>query len=324
MDGSLLAPPDGDMSDHDTIMSPRSMTNLWRTRAHRENELIKARERVINQQQTAAMRLQRAFRSYWQHHKALRERGEMSPSIVRHRRMMPADRPVMRHLLLNEVSHSVTSSGLGKGPPRTKGERLHVDMRLYRASRDGDIESMSGLLSSGADVGYKDTWDGLTPLMVAAYRGHTSAVIMLVSHGAKSMARGARNMTALHWAAGFGHKDICEVLRFRGRANPYATDEGLETPIMRARRNGHTRVVEALTREDTGEARDWMKAWQEMRAMSRARDVLKRAVRKAKERIRQEMEEAGQGDSEAARAEAGAEGEAGGAPPPMLKRRGST
>lgn len=119
------------------------------------------------------------------------------------------------------------------------------DLQLYKAARDGDHESALDALASGANVRYRDVWDNMTPLLIAAYRGHAKCVVLLLGKGASPMTRTRDGSTPLHFAAGFGHMEVCKVLC--GCAITHATNHRNETPIDWALGNGRTHVAELLS-----------------------------------------------------------------------------
>jgi ankyrin repeat protein len=82
----------------------------------------------------------------------------------------------------------ISSAGMGGFTP------------LLFAARTGDLDLISTLLASGADVN-QAAGDGSTPLIVAVLRGRVSAVRQLLDRGANPNAQGP-GYTALHWAAG--------------------------------------------------------------------------------------------------------------------------
>ena len=167
------------------------------------------------------------------------------------------------------------------------------DLRLYKAARDGDMESTLDLLSSGANVRYKDIWDHFTPLMVAAYRGHASIVVLLLGKGASVMARAPDGTTALHYAAGFGHLEVVKALINSGRAVPNAKNARGETPIDWALGNGRTYIADLLSqaRDGKGETKDVPRAQltialkQHMRVLRWRVKVMKQLALRAAEEV---------------------------------------
>ena len=122
-------------------------------------------------------------------------------------------------------------------------------IRLYHAARDGKFEEALELLSSGANVHYRNPWDHFTPLLIGAYRGHARLVVLMLGKRASPMARARDGSTALHYAAGFGHTMVCEVL-CEVLAHPafhHARNVRGETPMDYAASNGRARAVHILS-----------------------------------------------------------------------------
>lgn len=99
---------------------------------------------------------------------------------------------------------------------------------LHVAAKGNAPEIMQLLLERGGDIEAADA-DGRTPLLWAAYEGSDKAVQLLVRQGAKHQVPGA-GMTALHYAAQFGHVEVAKVLVSAG-ADINAHDEKGATPL---------------------------------------------------------------------------------------------
>jgi WD40 repeat protein len=127
--------------------------------------------------------------------------------------------------------------------------KIDQGIRLYHAARDGKFEEALELLSSGANVHYRNPWDHFTPLLIGAYRGHARLVVLMLGKRASPMARARDGSTALHYAAGFGHTMVCEVL-CEVLAHPafhHARNVRGETPMDYAASNGRARAVHILS-----------------------------------------------------------------------------
>ena len=89
------------------------------------------------------------------------------------------------------------------------------------------------LIAKGADVNTM-TNTGLTPLHVAALKGHMEIAELLIAKGAdvnaKENEKGNRWRTPLHYAAIRGEKEIVELLISRG-ANVNAKTDDVATPL---------------------------------------------------------------------------------------------
>jgi ankyrin repeat protein len=123
---------------------------------------------------------------------------------------------------------------------------------LHWAAQRGDLDMMRLLIDGGADVNARSKDIRMihsavptgasqgpltTPLVAAAAAGHTSAVAMLLDHGAGLADLDHRGRTALHWAAREGEADVLGLLLDRG-ADPNAADPEGSTPLHSAVR-GH-------------------------------------------------------------------------------------
>ncbi len=94
---------------------------------------------------------------------------------------------------------------------------------LVRAFRDGNAEVATILLENGADVNRRDTDWERTALHGAAVNGQTELAELALEYGIDIDAVDAAGMTALEYAARYGHREVAELLVSRG-----ATAEGLE------------------------------------------------------------------------------------------------
>ena len=97
-------------------------------------------------------------------------------------------------------------------------KRNTEDKILLRAVFGSDYQTLQSAIAKGADV---NTYDriGLTPLLVAIYRGDIKAVELLLAAGAdpNRPARGDPSATPLwHAAEDFGLVEIADLLRRAG------------------------------------------------------------------------------------------------------------
>ncbi|HWS90274.1 MAG TPA: ankyrin repeat domain-containing protein [Pyrinomonadaceae bacterium] len=95
-----------------------------------------------------------------------------------------------------------------------------------------------------------DNVKGRTPLMLAAFRGDTAAVINLLERGAEVNARDRDGDTALMFAAHRGHGLIVALLLQYG-ANVYARARNGWTAKKAAQSGLHEHIVDMLGRAET-------------------------------------------------------------------------
>ena len=117
---------------------------------------------------------------------------------------------------------------------------------LHVAARRGHKVVVKLLLDGGGDPNRAD-WDGFTPLHNAANGGHNEVVKLLLERGAdgNKQTKFGRTRTPLHWAAKHGYKEIVQTLLDKG-AKPNKTDNDGKTPISLAHQQGHMDIVKIL------------------------------------------------------------------------------
>ncbi len=94
---------------------------------------------------------------------------------------------------------------------------------------------------------------GRTPLMLAAFRGNTAAVINLLERGADVNARDSAGDTALMFAAHRGHALVVALLLQYG-ANVYARARNGWTAKKAAQSGLHEEIADMLQHAETGGA----------------------------------------------------------------------
>ena len=154
---------------------------------------------------------------------------------------MNRTRLAWRHELLTSESY------LTKVKSIFKNEIVTDEDELCSAARDGNIEKVTRLLSSGLlDINYVHSGLSLSPLHMAAHYGHKDVVILLLKRGADINKRNAYGRTPLHLAACGGHKGIVRVLLEKG-AEMDMKDTWGDTPLSNAANRGHKQVVQLLS-----------------------------------------------------------------------------
>lgn len=109
---------------------------------------------------------------------------------------------------------------------------------LMAAAQSGDERAVKALLAAGADAQAKDGAD-VSPLAAAVLAGH-AAVVMLLAEGAFGSLDHALQLAAVK-----GHTPVMAVLMDRG-ASPQAVSVDGRTPMMFAAQHGHIEAVKLL------------------------------------------------------------------------------
>ena len=109
------------------------------------------------------------------------------------------------------------------------------------------IEQLVGgrLLYYRVRIPFSKSYDGYTPLHLAAFCGHTKIAAYLLEHRADVNATAEHCYTPLHVAAQGGHTNIIAIL-VEHNADITATDEDGAAPLQWAAFNGHLETVKSL------------------------------------------------------------------------------
>lgn len=140
--------------------------------------------------------------------------------------------------------------GMGGGGDGGAGASI-TPTQLHEAARTGDVASIERAAAGKGDVnvavlGMPGIKNGMTPLMVAAQAGKTSAVRALIKAGAKADGATRDGWTALHFGACVPEADVAKaLLEAPGTAVNGRTPEGW-TPVMLACSRGGPEVVATL------------------------------------------------------------------------------
>jgi bla regulator protein blaR1 len=129
-------------------------------------------------------------------------------------------------------------------PPRAKRSTSFLDVALYEAAADGDIDEITKILGAGANVNAAISGDG-SPLIGAARRGHLDAVRLLLDRGAHVDMGVPGDGNPLIMAAAAGHVSVVAVLLERNASIDLVVP-GDENALINASGNGHLEVVKLL------------------------------------------------------------------------------
>lgn len=119
---------------------------------------------------------------------------------------------------------------------------------LHLAAFFGRREAAARLLDAGADVNASSqNTVANTPLHAATAGGHEEVALLLIERGADVRATDSGGHTPLHIAADGGRLAVVRALLARG-ADPHAVDKEDLTPLARAAAKNHTAVVDEMNR----------------------------------------------------------------------------
>ena len=111
---------------------------------------------------------------------------------------------------------------------------------LHMAATSGNAYATKGLLALGANPA-KSSYSGLTPLYLAAQRGHDDVATLLIGSVPKSKQRalldqrvGDNGQTALHAAALHGHGEFVRTLLDAGASASVTENSQGSTPAQYA------------------------------------------------------------------------------------------
>lgn len=120
------------------------------------------------------------------------------------------------------------------------------DNELHFAARHGSMERALALLSRGViDIDQGDP-KGFTPLMLAAFYGHSRVLKVILNKRANVSVVNDDGCTALHMSAQEGHLAVTKLLVQAGADPEMVTFTTGYTPLQQAAQNGHSEVVRVL------------------------------------------------------------------------------
>ncbi len=126
------------------------------------------------------------------------------------------------------------------GSGKTEKEIQKLSKQLLKEARrkNQDIAKIGSLIEQGADVAYRNAWNGYTPMMAAMKRWNPALVILLAEHGA-DVETPWKGGTPLLSAAARGDADVVKALLAKGAVHK-------ERALVSAIRWQHVDVVKAL------------------------------------------------------------------------------
>jgi uncharacterized protein len=121
-----------------------------------------------------------------------------------------------------------------------------AEVDVFAASATSRVDDLRGLLSATGAVG-RYSYDGWTPLHLAAFFGQLEAARLLLDAGAEvnAVSHNSLTNTPLHAATAGKHVEVALLLLERGAASD-AVDAGEYTPLAIATQNHLTAVIDAI------------------------------------------------------------------------------
>jgi len=167
------------------------------------------------------------------------------------------DLPAMKRIL-TEDPEALRSQEAGETPLMAALYRGHkeavallldwgVPLDLFASAATGRVDALEKELGRSRDGVSGYSYDGWTPLHLAAFFGRHTAAERLLDAGAdpKAVSRNSMKNTPLHAALAGGHTDVALLLIGRG-ADVNLADAGRHTPLHIAAENGLIDAVKAL------------------------------------------------------------------------------
>lgn len=153
---------------------------------------------------------------------------------------------------------------------------------LHTAAAFGKKEICFLLLQKGARVDI-ETKDGITPLTFAICCRHMSLVDLFIAHGARLNhvdlnAVDQEGLSALHWAAAEGKKDIFLKLMEKGADISLVARDGVRTPLFLASMNGYFELIDSSLEA-------WVKSFFEKLTKASTHEDLEKLIRVARREV---------------------------------------
>merc|ERR1719343_1245250 len=115
---------------------------------------------------------------------------------------------------------------------------------LHEAAKNGDLKAIQDFLAKKKPLDPQDH-KGITPLGYAIGANRIAVVKLLLDSRANPFAVDANGNSGLHYAAGYGRKELCEYLLKVGASVNQANAQG-RRPLDVATQNRHEAVIQVL------------------------------------------------------------------------------
>jgi len=176
--------------------------------------------------------------------KALETDAELAPILedIKKNGMEAA----MKHMN-NEELMLKFSQKMGGLPQELQATLKKIDespLTLHEAAKNGDLKAVQDYLERKKPLDAQDN-KGITPLGYAIGANRIAVVKLLLDNRANPFAVDASGNSGLHYAAGYGRKELVEYLLKVGTSVNQANAQG-QTPFLVATQNKQEAVLEVL------------------------------------------------------------------------------
>ena len=152
---------------------------------------------------------------------------------------------IYRGKVFGKEQQKYESNTLGK---RELAKTKYVyDTSLVRAIKTGDADRVRTLIYANVDINERN-YAGITPLTIAAEKGHLAIVKLLLEEGGASVnLNSSYGVTPLIAAAAAGHREVADLLLKNG-ADPTAKDDLGKTALLHAMSSDDAKLTETLVK----------------------------------------------------------------------------
>merc|ERR1719437_158982 len=119
-----------------------------------------------------------------------------------------------------------------------------ASLTVHEAAKNGDLKAVQEYMDKGQPLDTQDQ-KGITPLGYAVGANRIAVVKLLLDKRANAYAVDATGNSGLHYAAGYGRKELLEYLVKTGMPANLSNSKG-QTPLAVATMNRQTACIELL------------------------------------------------------------------------------
>merc|ERR1712187_418700 len=119
-----------------------------------------------------------------------------------------------------------------------------ASLTVHEAAKNGDLKAVQEYMDKGQPLDAQDQ-KGITPLGYAIGANRIAVVKLLLDKRANAYAVDATGNCGLHYAAGYGRKELLEYLMKTGMGGNMMNAQG-QTPLADATLNKQTACVQLL------------------------------------------------------------------------------